>query len=108
MVLLLFCYINKKTAQSRAPFGIPATCRRTFSFIDVPMERCRVRFDFRSRQGSKKLNDEKAAKAIGRCRESHQHDLYDSIEKGDYPRRNLDVRVMPQKNAAKSPLQPLC
>ena len=47
------------------------------------------------------------AKAIGKCCENHQHDLYDSIENRDYPRRNLDARVMPQKNAAK-PLQPLC
>lgn len=71
------------------------------------MDRYRVRFDSRGQPGIKNLNDEEAAKAIGKCCENHQHDLYDSIENGVYPRRNLDARVMPQKNAAK-PLQPLC
>jgi catalase len=37
---------------------------------------------------------------VGKCRESHQRDLYESIEKGDFPRWTLFIQVMPEKDAA--------
>jgi catalase len=103
VALLLFCYINKKNGAK--PLAVRYPCRHTFSFINVQMERYRIRFDFRNQQGIKNLNDEKAAKARRQVlREPPTRPL--DIEQGDYPRRNLDVRAMPQKNAAKSPDNP--
>jgi len=72
----------------------------TFSFINAKNERYWVKFHFRTQQGIKNLTDEEAEKIIGKDRESHQRDLYESIEKGDFPRWTLFVQVMPEKEAA--------
>ena len=87
--------------------GIPVTYRHmhgfgshTFSFINAKMERYWVKFHFRTQQGIKNLTDAEAEKVVGKCRESHQRDLYDSIEKGDFPRWTLFVQIMPEKEAA--------
>ena len=37
---------------------------------------------------------------------SHQRDLYDSIEKGDFPRWTMFIQVMPEKDAATCPYNP--
>ncbi len=93
--------------------GIPASYRHmhgfgshTFSFINAKKERCWVKFHFRTQQGIKNLTDEEAEKAIGKCRESHQRDLYGSIEKGDFPRWTLFVQIMPERDAAKYRFHP--
>jgi catalase len=93
--------------------GIPASYRHmhgfgshTFSFINAANERYWVKFHFRTQQGIKNLTDEEAEKTIGKCRESHQRDLYDSIEKGDFPRWTLFIQIMPEKDAAKYAFHP--
>jgi catalase len=44
------------------------------------------------------------AKAIiGKDRESHQHDLYEAIERGDFPKGSLFVQVMSEKDVSKIP-----
>jgi catalase len=93
--------------------GIPASYRHmhgfgshTFSFINAKKERCWVKFHFRTQQGIKNLTDEEAEKVIGKCRESHQRDLYESIEKKDFPRWTLFVQIMPEKDAAKYRFHP--
>lgn len=87
--------------------GIPASYRHmhgfgshTFSLISAKRERYWVKFHFRTQQGIKNLTDEEAAVVVGKCRESHQRDLYESIEKGDFPRWTLFIQVMPEKDAA--------
>lgn len=93
--------------------GLPATYRHmhgfgshTFSFINANHERHWVKFHFRSHQGIKNLTDAQAEALVGKDRESHQRDLYDSIEKSEYPRWTLLVQVMPEKDAAKTPYNP--
>ena len=90
--------------------GIPATYRHmhgfdshTFSFINAKNERYLVKFHFRSQQGIKNLTDAEAEAIIGKDRESHQRDLYESIEKGDFPKWTLQVQVIAEKDAAKLP-----
>jgi catalase len=39
-------------------------------------------------------------------RESHQRDLYGSIERGDYPKWRFCVQVMPEEDAEKTPYNP--
>jgi catalase len=87
--------------------GIPASYRcmhgfgsHTFSFINSENERCWVKFHFRTQQGIKNLSDEQSEALIGKDRESHQRDLYESIEKKDFPRWSLFVQIMPEKDAA--------
>ncbi len=88
--------------------GIPATYRHmhgfgshTFSFINKDNERSWVKFHFQSQQGIKNLTDAEAETLIGQDRESHQRDLYDSIENGDFPKWTLAVQIMPEADAGK-------
>ena len=87
--------------------GLPKTYRHmhgfgshTFSFINADNERFWVKFHFESQQGIENLTDEEAETVVGQDRESHQKDLYDAIENGDFPRWNLKVQIMPEKEAA--------
>ncbi|MDY0162028.1 catalase [Desulfobotulus sp.] len=93
--------------------GIPATYRHmhgfgshTFSLINAKNERYWVKFHFKSQQGIKNLTDAEAEALIGKCRESHQRDLYESIENKDFPRWTLFIQVMPEKEAATCPCHP--
>jgi catalase len=87
--------------------GIPASYRNmhgfgshTFSLINAKNERHWVKFHFRTQQGIKNLSDEEAEAIVGKCRESHQRDLYENIEQGNFPRWTLFIQVMPEKDAA--------
>jgi catalase len=93
--------------------GIPATYRHmhgfgshTFSFINADQERCWVKFHWLSMQGIRNLSDAQAEAAVGRDRETHQRDLFDSIEQGDFPRWKFCVQVMSEAEAARSPYNP--
>ena len=93
--------------------GIPSSYRHmhgfgshTFSFINADNERFWVKFHFRTQQGIKNMTDQEAEAAIGKCRETHQRDLYESIEKGDFPKWTMFVQVMPEKEAATCPYNP--
>lgn len=93
--------------------GIPASYRHmhgfgshTFSLINADNERFWVKFHFHTKQGIKNLTDAEAQELVGQCRESHQRDLYDSIEKDDFPKWTLLIQVMPESEAAKCPYNP--
>lgn len=93
--------------------GIPANYRQmhgygshTFSLINANNERFWVKFHLRSQQGIANLSDAEAAEVIGKDRESSQRDLYDAIEKGDYPRWKMYIQVMPEADAVKSRFNP--
>lgn len=93
--------------------GIPQSYRHmhgfgshTYSFINANNERFWVKFHFRCQQGIENLSDEQAEQLVGKDRESSQRDLFESIEKGDFPRWNLQVQIMPEKEASKVPYNP--
>jgi catalase len=93
--------------------GIPASYRHmhgfgshTFSLLNAQNERFWVKFHLRTQQGIQNLSDQEAEALVGKDRESHQRDLYDSIEKGDFPRWTMFIQVMPEKDAAKLPYHP--
>jgi catalase len=93
--------------------GIPASYRHmhgfgshTFSFINAENERFWVKFHHVCQQGIRNLTDAEAEKLIGRDRESHQRDLYEAIERGDFPKWKLCVQVMPEQDASKVPYHP--
>ena len=93
--------------------GIPASYRHmngfgshTFSFINAKQERYWVKFTFKTQQGIKNLTDAESAALIAKDRETHQRDLFESIEKGDFPRWKLFVQIMPEMEAATVPYHP--
>ncbi len=78
----------------------------TFSFINAQNERFWVKFHWRSQQGIKNLTDAEAEALIAKDRESHQRDLFDAIERGDFPKWTLAIQVMPEKDAETVPYHP--
>lgn len=93
--------------------GVPRTWRNmhgfgshTYSFINAANERFWVKFHFRTQQGIDNLTDAEAEALIGRDRESHQRDLYESIERHEYPRWKLFVQIMPEKEAGSYRINP--
>ncbi len=93
--------------------GIPRTWRHmhgfgshTYSFINANMERFWVKFHFVTQQGIQNLTDAEAAEITGQDREYHQRDLFESIERGDFPRWKLCVQIMPEAEASKVPYHP--
>jgi catalase len=93
--------------------GIPLSYRHmngygshTYSFINAEGKRFWVKFHFKTLQGIRTLTDAEAAEIVGRDRESHQRDLFESIAKGDFPRWRMMVQVMPQAHAARTSYNP--
>ncbi len=93
--------------------GIPASYRHmhgfgshTYSFWNEQGERHWVKFHFRTQQGIKNLTDAEAEALVGKDRESHQRDLYEAIERGDFPKWTMYVQVMPETDAEKVPYHP--
>jgi catalase len=78
----------------------------TYSFWNAKGERFWVKFHFNTQQGHKFLTNAEAAVVVGKTRESFQEDLYGSIERGDFPRWNLQIQIMPEKDAEKMSFNP--
>ncbi|MDL2211896.1 catalase [Erysipelotrichaceae bacterium OttesenSCG-928-M19] len=86
--------------------GIPASYRHmhgfgshTFSLINDKNERVWVKFHLKTQQGIKNLTDQEAEELIGRDRESHQNDLFNAIENGDYPKWTMYFQIMTEEQA---------
>jgi len=93
--------------------GIPASYRHmhgfgshTYSMINAANERIWVKFHLHSQQGIKNLTDAEAEAIIAKCRESHQRDLFEAIERKDFPRWTLFIQVMTDSQAQKHPQNP--
>ncbi|MFH1998380.1 MAG: catalase [Planctomycetota bacterium] len=93
--------------------GIPFSYRHmngygshTYSMINAANERHWVKFHLKTQQGIRNLSDQEAEAIIAKDRESHQRDLYESIEKGEFPRWTMFIQVMPEKDASKCPFNP--
>lgn len=86
--------------------GIPKTYRHmngygshTYSFINAKNERVWVKFTLKTEQGIQNLTDCEAGALVGADRESHQRDLYDAIERGEFPRWRMYVQIMTEEQA---------
>ena len=93
--------------------GIPASYRHmhgfgshTYSLISAQNERYWVKFHFVTQQGIRNLTDAEAEALVGKDRESHQRDLYEAIERGEFPKWKMYVQVMPEADADKVPYHP--
>ncbi|MEK6797048.1 MAG: catalase [Spirochaetota bacterium] len=93
--------------------GIPASYRHmhgfgshTFSMYNAKNERVWVKFTLKTQQGIKTITDAEAAAIIANDRESNQRDLFDSIEKKDFPKWTMAIQVMTEEQAKKTPFNP--
>lgn len=86
--------------------GIPKSYRHmngygshTYSLINAHNERVWVKFTFKTQQGIEFLTDAEAAAIVADDRESHQKDLFNAIDRGDYPRWTMYVQIMTEEQA---------
>lgn len=84
--------------------GIPSSYRHmhgfgshAYSFINANNERFWVKFHFVTQQGIENLTDQEAEAVVGKDRESHQRDLFNAIEKGDFPKWKMYVQIMTEE-----------
>lgn len=78
----------------------------TYSFWNEEGERFWVKFHFKTKQGHKFYTNEEAEGVIGKTRESYQEALYNAIEGGDFPKWTVQVQIMPEMDADKTPYNP--
>ncbi|UUX35450.1 catalase [Fundicoccus culcitae] len=93
--------------------GIPSSYRymhgfssHTYSMFNEANERTWVQFHFRSQQGIQNLTDQEAERVVAEDRESHQADLYNAIEQGEFPRWKMYIQVMTEEQADNMPFNP--
>ena len=93
--------------------GIPLSYRHmngygchTFAMYNANNERTWVKFHFITQQGIRNLTDQEAEAIIAKDRESHQRDLFESIERGDFPRWTMKMQVMTEVQAKALPFNP--
>ena len=68
--------------------------------INAAGERVWVKFHFKTQQGHRHWTNAESAEVVGKTRESTQEDLFEAIEKGDFPRWTVQVQVMTDAQAS--------
>ncbi|WP_263146869.1 catalase [Pseudomonas sp. RIT-PI-AD] len=78
----------------------------TFSLINAEGERHWVKWHFKTRQGIRNLLPADAQRLAGSDPDYAQRDLFEAIERGDYPKWRVCVQVMSEAQAAAHPENP--
>ncbi len=93
--------------------GIPLSYRHmhgfgshTFSMINAAGLRTWVKYHLVCQQGIKNLTDAEAAALVAGDRESHQRDLFEAIERGEFPRWKMFIQTMTEQQAQDLPYNP--
>jgi catalase len=82
--------------------GIPRSWRHmngysshTYMWVNTDRERFWVKYHFKSEQGVECLTQADADRIAGQDADYHQRDLYEAIERGEYPGWSLKMQIMP-------------
>jgi catalase len=93
--------------------GIPVSFRNmhgfgshTFSMINTKNERVWVKFHFKTQQSIKNITDAEAEAVVAKDRESNQRDLFEAINRGEFPKWKMFIQVMTQNQAKQMPYNP--
>lgn len=78
----------------------------TYSFWNKEGERYWVKFHFKTQQGHKHYTNAEAEKIVGKSRETYQEELFSAIEDGNFPKWDVKVQIMPEKEAEQTPYNP--
>lgn len=86
--------------------GLPTSWREmqgygshTYQWINAEGERFWVKYHFRSRQGDLHLDAAEAEAIAGADADYYRRDLFEAIERGDFPQWDVFVQVMPYEEA---------
>ena len=93
--------------------GLPKSLRNingygshTYSLINSKNERFWVKFHFKTLQGIETLTNKEAEAIVGKDRESNQRDLFENIEKGNFPKWSFEIQIMSEEEAKKCSFNP--
>ena len=82
--------------------GIPRSWRHmngysshTYMWVNAEGERFWVKYHFKTDQGIEFLTQAEADRIAGEDADYHQRDLYEAIERGDFPSWTLKMQIMP-------------
>jgi catalase len=88
--------------------GLPISYRHvngygshTYALLNEAGERHWVKFHFKTQQGHRHWTNDEGNAVIGQDRESAQRDLYEAIERGEFPRWTVQVQIMPESDVGK-------
>ncbi len=86
--------------------GLPRTWRNmngysshTYMWVNEAGEKFWVKYHFITDQGVENMTCEEAAELAGTDADYHRRDLFDAIERGDYPSWTMKVQIMPYEEA---------
>ncbi|RXJ96699.1 catalase [Arcobacter sp. AHV-9/2010] len=93
--------------------GLPKSLRNingygshTYSLINSKNERFWVKFHFKTLQGIENLTNKEAEAVVGKDRESNQRDMFENIEKGNFPKWSFEIQIMTDKQAKECSFNP--
>lgn len=72
----------------------------TFKWVNKDNEFYYIKMHFKSAQGIKNLTSKRAQELEAEDPDYATRDLYDAIEKGEFPKWNVKVQIMPPDKAA--------
>jgi catalase len=78
----------------------------TFSMVNSEGDRFYVKYHFKTKQGIKNLTPTKARELAGSDPDYAQRDLFEAIDRGDFPRWTMYIQVMSEAEAAKAKVNP--
>ncbi|WP_118132613.1 catalase [Oceanicella sp. SM1341] len=90
----------------QTPMNMNGYGSHTYSLWNDKGERFWVKFHFKTRQGHKHYTNAEAERLIGKTRESYQEALFGGIEKGVFPKWELQIQVMTEEQAEQTPYNP--
>ena len=71
----------------------------TYSFINDKNERFWMKLHFKTHQGIKNWTNKEGENIVGKDRESSQRDLFDAIDRGEFPKWTVYAQIMPEEEA---------
>ncbi|MBB3809140.1 catalase [Pseudochelatococcus contaminans] len=86
--------------------GLPESWRHlngygshTYQWINAAGERFWVKYHFHNQQGERNITGDEAEKIAGADSDHYLRDLFDAIERGDFPKWTVSVQIMPYEDA---------
>ncbi|MHA6267749.1 catalase [Aliiroseovarius sp. CAU 1755] len=90
----------------QTPMNMNGYGSHTYSLWNDAGERFWVKFHFKTQQGHAHYTNEEGNALIGQTREGYQEALFGTIEAGTFPRWKMQVQIMPEADAEKTPYNP--
>ncbi|MFG2037525.1 catalase [Dactylosporangium sp. NPDC048998] len=86
--------------------GLPRSWRtmsgygsHTFQWINAEGARFWIKYHFKPQQGTAEMDETEAERLAGADADHYRRDLYEAIERGDFPSWDVNVQVMPYEDA---------